>query len=69
MSNSSKKVVVFTATGAQGSSVCKFLVREGYHVVGITRNTQSEGAKGVCCPVLSPESRSLTRPQRSPSWA
>jgi nucleoside-diphosphate-sugar epimerase len=43
--SSPKKFVVFAATGDQGSSVCKFLVKEGYHVVGITRNPDGEKAK------------------------
>jgi nucleoside-diphosphate-sugar epimerase len=42
-----KKFVVFTATGAQGSSVCRYLLKEGYHVVGLTRNPESAGAKGT----------------------
>jgi nucleoside-diphosphate-sugar epimerase len=42
-----KKFVVFTATGDQGSSVCRSLLKEGYHVVGLTRNPESEGAKGT----------------------
>jgi rhodanese-related sulfurtransferase len=44
--SSAQKIVVFTATGEQGSSVCKYLVKEGYHVVGLTRNPESEKAKG-----------------------
>jgi uncharacterized protein YbjT (DUF2867 family) len=46
--SSPKKFVVFAATGDQGSSVCKFLVKEGYHVVGITRNPDGVSAKGSC---------------------
>jgi uncharacterized protein YbjT (DUF2867 family) len=47
MSTSSKKIVVFTATGNQGISVCEYLVKDGYHVIGITRNLGSENAKGT----------------------
>jgi uncharacterized protein YbjT (DUF2867 family) len=41
-----KKFVVFTATGDQGSSVCRYLVKDGYHVIGLTRNPESAKAKG-----------------------
>jgi nucleoside-diphosphate-sugar epimerase len=44
--SAAKKIVVFTATGEQGTSVCKHLVQEGYHVVGLTRNPESNSAKG-----------------------
>ncbi len=41
------KVVVFTATGDQGASTCKYLLEDGgFEVVGITRNPESEKAKG-----------------------
>jgi hypothetical protein len=49
-----KKFVVFTATGDQGSSVCRSLLKEGYHVVGLTRNPESEGAKGMSLSVPVP---------------
>jgi uncharacterized protein YbjT (DUF2867 family) len=42
-----KKFVVFTVTGDQGSSVAKYLVKEGYKVVGLTRNPDSDKAKGA----------------------
>ncbi|WWC95702.1 hypothetical protein V866_002567 [Kwoniella sp. B9012] len=40
------KVVVFTATGDQGRSVCKELIGDGgFMVWGVTRNTDGKGAK------------------------
>ncbi|KAK6908582.1 hypothetical protein I203_102585 [Kwoniella mangroviensis CBS 8507] len=40
------KVIVFTATGDQGRSVCKELIGDGGFIVwGVTRNTESKGAK------------------------
>ncbi|KAK8853505.1 hypothetical protein IAR55_004212 [Kwoniella newhampshirensis] len=41
------KVVVFTATGDQGSSVCKYLLEAGHGVFGITRNASSDKAKAL----------------------
>jgi len=43
---SGKKVVVFTATGDQGTSVTDNLLKAGYKVVGLTRDTNSKSAKG-----------------------
>lgn len=36
-SNAAKKIVVFTATGSQGSSVARYLSEAGYKVVALTR--------------------------------
>ena len=48
MSAAPKKIVVFTATGDQGGSVCRSLIEAGgYEVVGITRSPESEKAKGA----------------------
>ncbi|WVW82856.1 hypothetical protein I302_104868 [Kwoniella bestiolae CBS 10118] len=45
-SSDKKKFVVFTATGDQGESVCRYLLKDGqWDVIGITRNVSSEGAK------------------------
>ena len=42
----SKKFVVFTATGDQGRSVCKYLIDAGdYQVIGISRDLESDKAK------------------------
>lgn len=40
------KVFVFMVTGDQGSSVAKFLLEDGWSVVGLTRNPDGENAKG-----------------------
>ena len=43
----SKTIVVFTVTGDQGSSVARYLINDGnFNVIGITRNPDSEAAKG-----------------------
>ncbi|WVQ69836.1 uncharacterized protein L199_008057 [Kwoniella botswanensis] len=43
-----KKFAVFTATGDQGRSVCKYLLEDGgWEVVGITRNANSDSAKDL----------------------
>jgi len=43
-----KKIVVFTATGDQGGSVCKYLIESGkYEVIGISRNPESDSAKAL----------------------
>ncbi|ODN88448.1 hypothetical protein L198_06720 [Cryptococcus wingfieldii CBS 7118] len=41
------KVVVFTATGDQGSSVCKYALEAGFEVYGITRNPTSDSAQAL----------------------
>ncbi|WVQ76556.1 hypothetical protein IAR50_006226 [Cryptococcus sp. DSM 104548] len=41
------KVVVFTATGDQGSSVCKYALEAGFEVYGITRSTTSDKAQAL----------------------
>ncbi|WVQ83962.1 hypothetical protein IAT38_006107 [Cryptococcus sp. DSM 104549] len=41
------KVIVFTATGDQGSSVCKYAVKAGLEVYGLTRNVSSDNAKAL----------------------
>ncbi|WWC89780.1 uncharacterized protein L201_004706 [Kwoniella dendrophila CBS 6074] len=47
MSNQDKTIVVFTATGAQGSSVVDSLLESGFKVVALTRNTQGKGATAL----------------------
>ncbi|WRT67345.1 uncharacterized protein IL334_004315 [Kwoniella shivajii] len=47
MSNKDKTIVVFTATGAQGGSVVEELLKGGYKVIGLTRNVEGQGAKGL----------------------
>lgn len=44
--NSSKTIVVFGVTGNQGGSAARALLKEGFGVVGITRNPESAKAKG-----------------------
>jgi len=45
---SPRKIIVFGATGKQGGSVVRALAADNnYEVVGITRNPDSAGAKGV----------------------
>ena len=40
------KIIVFTATGDQGGSVCKYLMEDGgFEVVGITRNPEATRRK------------------------
>ncbi|ODN75094.1 hypothetical protein L202_06310 [Cryptococcus amylolentus CBS 6039] len=41
------KVFVFAATGAQGSSVCKYALDAGYQVYGLTRTPSSTKAKAL----------------------
>ncbi|KAK8869602.1 hypothetical protein IAR55_000169 [Kwoniella newhampshirensis] len=41
-----RKIVVFTATGDQGRSVCRYLIEDGgWDVVGISRNSSSVSSK------------------------
>lgn len=41
-------MVVFTVTGDQGSSVARYLLKDGgYEVIGIARNPESDKAKGM----------------------
>lgn len=54
-SNAAKKIVVFTATGSQGSSVARYLSEAGYKVVALTRDTESKSAKGEAGPFMSSE--------------
>jgi uncharacterized protein YbjT (DUF2867 family) len=42
-----RKVVVFLVTGDQGLSVAKYLVKDDYKVVGLTRNPESDKAQGT----------------------
>jgi len=45
---SKKLVTVFGATGAAGGSVAKYLLEDGtFSVRAVTRNTNSEKAKGM----------------------
>lgn len=44
---SPKTVVVFTATGAQGGSVARYIREAGWTVIGVTRNPDSDSAKGT----------------------
>ena len=54
MSQATKTIVVFTVTGDQGSSVARYLIKDGgYKVVGITRNSGSEAARGESCFLFS----------------
>ncbi|WVQ78563.1 hypothetical protein IAT38_000649 [Cryptococcus sp. DSM 104549] len=45
--NSSKTIVVFTATGAQGSSVASALSEAGYKIRGLTRDVNGKSAAGL----------------------
>lgn len=42
-----KTIVVCGATGGLGGSVARHLLKEGWHVRGITRNKDSAGAKAL----------------------
>ncbi len=42
-----RKVLVSGATGQQGGSVVNALLRDGHHVIGITRNTDSDKSKAL----------------------
>lgn len=42
-------------TGEQGSSVAKYMKEDGWDVIGLTRNTESDKAKGTT--KLIPSSR------------
>lgn len=59
-SNAAKKIVVFTATGSQGSSVARYLSEAGYKIVALTRDTESKSAKGETDPFMSSE--------QDPNW-
>jgi len=43
----SKKLVVFAATGSQGSSVATTLAKDGWEVVGFTRDPSKEASKAL----------------------
>ncbi|AAW41646.1 hypothetical protein CNBB1140 [Cryptococcus deneoformans B-3501A] len=45
LSNASKSIVVFTATGKQGSSVARTLSDAGYKIIALTRNPDSASAQ------------------------
>jgi len=53
MSSSGKKIFVFLVTGDQGKSAANYLIRDGFDVYGLTRNTESEKAKGMSALVLA----------------
>jgi uncharacterized protein YbjT (DUF2867 family) len=61
--SSIKKFVVFLVTGDQGTSVAKFLVKEGYKVIGLTRNPESDKARGAFATITS------SKPQTNSSLA
>lgn len=44
--NSDTTIVVFGVTGNQGGSAARALLQDGFKVVGVTRSTESESAKG-----------------------
>ncbi len=46
MSKSDKTIVVFGVTGNQGGSAARYLLADGWRVVGITRDPASTKAKG-----------------------
>lgn len=48
MAEGKKVIAVVGATGAQGGSVVKFLLKDGkYHVRGLTRKADSPAAQGA----------------------
>ncbi|WVR07940.1 hypothetical protein IAU60_004983 [Kwoniella sp. DSM 27419] len=58
------KVVVFTATGDQGRSVCEALIKDGTFLVwGVTRDSDSEVAKALTEQGVTMVQGDLTRPE------
>lgn len=53
LKNSDKTIVVFGVTGKQGGSTARALLNDGFRVVGITRNPDSDSAKGEPSPIVT----------------